>query len=64
MTKLIKSASTGQGYAIGIIQEGSSFKVVRISPQHKYIIISKFSEFAQARKAANSEWAADKAVSV
>lgn len=49
MTKLIKSAPTGQGYAIGIIQEGSAFKVVRISPQHRYITISKFSEFAQAQ---------------
>jgi hypothetical protein len=64
MTKLIKSAPTGQGYAIGIIQEGSSFNVIRISPQHKYITISKFSEFAQARIAANAEWAADKAASV
>jgi len=64
MTKLIKSAPTGQGYAIGIIQEGSSYKVIRISPQNKYITISKFSELSQARSAANTEWAADKAASV
>lgn len=64
MTKLIKSAPTGKGYAIGIIQEGPYFKVIRISPQHKYITISQFFEFDQARSAANAEWAADKAASV
>ena len=61
--RLVKSAPTSQGWAIGIIEQGTNFSVIRINPQNKYVTLSRFTDFDKARAAANIEWAEDKAAS-
>ena len=58
----IQVANTINGFAIGLIKctRDGSYSVVRVDRKNKFITISNHKTEAEARKAANKEWAADK----
>lgn len=62
--KLIASANTRNGFAIGVVRSARSatFSVVRMDRSSRYVIISNHATEAAARIAANTEWAADRSV--
>ena len=62
--RLLKSANTQRGYAIGIMEEQSrsgetAYTVVRLDPRSKYIVLDRYSDLEKARIRANDEWVAD-----
>ena len=63
---LIASANTAAGFAIGIVSKTAYttgktyFEVVRMDRQSRYVTLSRHSDEAAARKAANAEYRADK----
>lgn len=65
--KLITSANTVAGFAIGITEQvdrtGTAvFSVVRMDRQSRYVTISRHTTEAEARKRANVEYRFDKGV--
>lgn len=60
--KLIQSANTSNGFAIGIVHNARSgkFLVVRMDRQSRFITISAHVSESDARIRANREWAADR----
>ena len=67
--KVIKTASTGKGWAIGLIERFEwktgahyDYAVIRINPQGQYLVLSSHKDLTQARGAANAEWAADSGI--
>lgn len=61
MTKLITSANTCNGFAIGIVQQPrtAGYAVVRIDDEHRYVVLGRRPTEPEARKLANAEWKAD-----
>ena len=57
---LIKSAETGHGFRIGIIEQSGIYSVIRMNEQCKYVTISRHKNLAAARIRANAEWSADR----
>lgn len=64
-SKLIKSANTRNGFAIGLLRTiayGSTvYQVIRMDAASRYVVIENFDDEADARKRANAEYKADKA---
>ena len=62
--KLIASANTRNGFAIGVtrIARSGSYAVVRMNRRSQYVTISVHATEGDARTAANREWAADRGV--
>jgi len=60
--KLIQSANTRNGFAIGIVLNGYSglYTVVRMDARSQYVTISAHATEADARQSANVEWTADR----
>jgi predicted peptidase len=58
---LIASANTRNGFAIGVVRNAGRFSVVRMDRRSKYVTLTIHATEAAARKAANIEWAADRA---
>ena len=61
--RLIASANTARGFAIGIIRVGKYFDVVRMDRQSRYVTISHHDDEATARRRANAEWRAERPAS-
>ena len=63
---LIAHAPTARGWHIGIVRYAAYttgadvFEVVRISPQHKSLAITRHDNEADARQQANREWKMDR----
>jgi hypothetical protein len=57
--RLIKSAATGHGFRIGIIEQSGTYSVIRMNENSKYITISRHKNLAAARNRANAEWSAE-----
>ena len=58
--RLIKSAETGHGFRIGIIEQSEVYSVIRMNEQCKYVTISRHNNLAAARNRANAEWSAER----
>ncbi len=57
---LIKSAGTGHGFRIGIIEQSGIYSVIRMNENCKYVTISRHKGLGAARNRANAEWSAER----